>query len=75
MSDTDRLYENAPLTGQYEGWHITSMPCISHCEMRVATTLQINLEELGMSECHCMCETNNTWEKWSGFVVNIMLKG
>jgi len=39
----------------------------------VATTLQINLEALGMSECHCTFETLG--ESVQHFVANIMLKG
>jgi hypothetical protein len=75
MSDTDRPHENASLTDQYERGHITSKPCIS-CTMkciRVATTFQINLETLGMSECHCTFETHR--ESAQYFVANVMLKG
>jgi len=75
MSDTDRIHENAPLTVQYERGHITSKPCIS-CTVKcicVATTLQINLEALGMSECHCTFETLR--ESVQYFVANVMLKG
>jgi len=75
MSDTDRPHENASLTGQYERQHITSKPCIS-CTVkciRVAMTLQINLEALGMSECHCTYETLGESDRY--FVANVMLKG
>lgn len=39
----------------------------------VAANLQINLEALGMSECHCTLETLG--ESVQYFVANVMLKG